>query len=52
VHGTVLYAYRWKYILSGVQDPRFTGILGSMIMTQAKRVTRALLPIVNPFTGS
>lgn len=27
----LLRAYRWQYILSGVQEPRFSGILGSLI---------------------
>src|SRR6185503_17675902 len=27
----VLKAYRWQYIVSGVEDPRFMAILGSMI---------------------
>ena len=31
IHATVLKAYRWQYILSGVQEPRFVKILGSMI---------------------
>lgn len=48
VRATVLYAYRWQYIISGVQDPRFTGILGNMITeAQANRIGDALGPIVN-----
>jgi hypothetical protein len=42
-----LSAYRWQYITSGVQDPRFTGILGDMITpAQGDRIARALAPIV------
>ncbi len=44
----VLKAYRWQYIVSGVEDPRFTDILGSMITPeQADRIGKALAPIVN-----
>lgn len=47
----VLRAYRWQYIVSGVEDPRFTGILGSMITPQqSARIGAALAPIVNPST--
>jgi hypothetical protein len=43
----VLKAYRWQYIVSGVEDPRFTGILGDMITReQAARIGAALAPIV------
>ena len=44
----VLKAYRWQYIVSGVQDPRFMGILGDMITPeQSQRIGAALAPIVN-----
>ena len=44
----VLKAYRWQYIVSGVQDPRFMEILGDMITPeQSKRIGAALAPIVN-----
>lgn len=47
VRATVLYAYRWQYIISGVQDPRFSGILGGMITAaQGQRIADALAPIV------
>jgi len=43
----VLKAYRGQYIVSGVQDPRFMGILGSMITPeQTDRIGKALAPIV------
>jgi hypothetical protein len=43
----LLKAYRWQYIVSGVQDPRFMGILGSMITPeQGDRIGKALAPIV------
>jgi hypothetical protein len=43
----LLRAYRWQYILSGVQEPRFSGILGSLINTaQVDRIRNALLPLI------
>ena len=43
----VLKAYRWQYIVSGVEDPRFMGILGDMITPeQSARIGAALAPIV------
>jgi hypothetical protein len=43
----MLEAYRWQYIVSGVQDPRFLEVLGSMIdAEQAARINAALAPIV------
>jgi hypothetical protein len=46
IHATTLAAYRWQYILSGVQDPRFLEILGSMINAeQGARIQAALVPI-------
>jgi hypothetical protein len=48
VRAGVLYAYRWQYIISGVQDPRFGRILGGMINeAQARRIGEALAPVVN-----
>jgi len=48
VRAAVLKAYRWQYIVSGVEDPRFMGILGSMITPeQTARIGAALAPILN-----
>ena len=45
---TMLKAYRWQYIVSGVQDERFQKILGGMITdAQMQRVGTALAPIVS-----
>src|SRR5215813_12802250 len=45
---TMLGAYRWQYITSGVQDERFLKILGGMITeAQMQRIGAALAPIVN-----
>jgi len=47
VRDGVLYAYRWQYIVSGVEEPRFQGILGSLISkAQGRRINEALAPIM------
>jgi len=47
VRAGILYAYRWQYIVSGVQEPRFTRILGGMItQSQGSRISAALAPIL------
>jgi hypothetical protein len=44
---TVLEAYRWQYIVSGVQEGRFLGILTGMITEQqTKRIVDALSPLM------
>ncbi len=44
---SLLDAYRWQYIVSGVQDPRFMGLLGSKISSaQGQRVNEALAPLL------
>jgi hypothetical protein len=46
IHATFLRAYRWQYIVSGVQEPRFTEVLGSVITTeQGARINAALAPL-------
>src|SRR3954467_2123949 len=43
----VLKAYRWQYIVSGVQEPRFSSVLSSMITPeQGARIGTALAPIL------
>jgi hypothetical protein len=47
IQATTLAAYRWQYIVSGVQDARFGELLGSMIAAdQGARIQAALAPIV------
>ncbi len=47
VRASVLKAYRWQYIVSGVEDPRFQAILADMITpAQSARIGAALKPIV------
>jgi hypothetical protein len=48
VRNTMLKAYRWQYIVSGVQDERFQKVLSGMITdAQMKRIGAALAPIMN-----
>jgi len=48
VQAGILKAYRWQYIVSGVQDERFAGILGDLITPQqGERIGNALAPILN-----
>ncbi|HSD44635.1 MAG TPA: hypothetical protein VLD36_22575 [Burkholderiales bacterium] len=45
---TMLHAYRWQYIVSGVNDKRFRKILGGTITeVQFGRIGAALGPIIN-----
>jgi hypothetical protein len=43
----MLKAYRWQYIVSGVQDPHFGGILANLVNDeQMARITTALAPLI------
>jgi hypothetical protein len=43
----VLAAYRWQYIISGVQEPRFVEVLNGLITPKnGKRIGEALAPIL------
>jgi hypothetical protein len=47
IRATFLRAYRWQYIGSGVQNPRFQEALGALITAeQGERIAAALAPIV------
>jgi hypothetical protein len=47
IDAAMLEAYRWQYIVSGVQEPRFNTILGSMITErQGARIGAALAPLL------
>jgi hypothetical protein len=47
LQAAMLRAYRWQYIVSGVQEPRFQEILGSLITpAQGERIATALAPIM------
>jgi hypothetical protein len=48
VQAAILGAYRWQYIVSGVQDPHFNKVLGGMITEQqGARIGSALSGIMN-----
>jgi len=48
VRRVMLAAYRWQYIVSGVQQERFQKVLGGMITgAQGERIGAALAPILN-----
>lgn len=47
LHGQVRRAYRWQYILSGVEEKRFQKVLRSMITgDQMRRIEAALAPLM------
>ena len=47
VHDGILKAYRWQYIVSGVQDGKFLGVLTDLIdEDQTQRITTALEPLM------
>src|SRR5436190_3165325 len=46
IHDTVLKAYRWQYIVSGVMEPRFRKTLLALVTpAQAQRIESALAPL-------
>ncbi|MEO8525216.1 MAG: hypothetical protein ABI460_10900 [Caldimonas sp.] len=47
VEATMLKAYRWQYIVSGVLEPRFQKLLGSLVSeAQMQRILAALGPLM------
>ena len=47
IRTVVLKAYRWQYIVSGAQNPRFGEVLGSLITAeQGQRIGQALKPLL------
>ena len=47
IEASVLKAYRWQYIVSGVQDGRFVGVLASLVaQPQLERISAALAPLM------
>ena len=47
IHDTLTKAYRWQYIVTGVQEPRFAEVLRALVTPeQLDRIGRALAPIV------
>ncbi|SIT37950.1 conserved hypothetical protein [Paraburkholderia piptadeniae] len=49
VEAAMLDAYRWQYIVSGVEEPRFRSLLGNLTdEEEGKRIFDALTPIMKP----
>jgi hypothetical protein len=47
IHDVLLKAYRWQYIVTGAQEPRFAEVLKALVTSaQMKRIEQALAPIV------
>ena len=47
IGATLLKAYRWQYIVSGVMEPRFQKVLGSLVsVSQMQRIQEALTPLL------
>ncbi len=45
----LLRAYRWQYIVTGVQEPRFAEVLQALVTpAQMERIGKALAPILAP----
>ena len=45
LHDGVLKAYRWQYIVSGAQEPRFQQVLKALVTpAQMQRILTALAP--------
>jgi len=52
VEALLLKAYRWQYIVSGVQDARFSVVLATLVdAEQSARIGAALAPIMRDFTA-
>lgn len=52
IHDVVLKAYRWQYIVSGVQEPRFVEVLKALTTpAQMERVGKAMTPIMQHVCG-
>jgi hypothetical protein len=52
IHDVVLKAYRWQYIVSGVQEPRFVELLKALVTpAQMERIGKALSPILQHVGG-
>jgi hypothetical protein len=52
IEALILKAYRWQFIASGAQEPRFAKVFSSLINAQqGERVAAALEPIMRAFTA-
>ena len=47
IRDVMLKAYRWQYIVTGVQEPRFAEVLKALVTpAQMERIGQALSPIL------
>jgi hypothetical protein len=52
IEPALLKAYRWQYIVSGLQQSRFNAVLSGLVtVSQQERIGRALEPIMGAFTA-
>ena len=52
IHDVMLKAYRWQYVVSGAQEPRFSEALKSLVTpAQMERIGKALAPIAKHVCG-
>jgi hypothetical protein len=52
IHHQFLKAYRWQYIVSGAQEPRFRKVLSRLLVdSQLKRIESALAPLAYAAPG-
>jgi hypothetical protein len=52
IHDGVLKAYRWQYIVSGAQEPRFLEVLKALTTpAQMERIGKALAPMARHVSG-
>lgn len=52
VHDLVRRAYRWQYIVSGLQEPRFVQVMKDLVTpAQGQRIAAALRPLVQHAMG-
>jgi hypothetical protein len=52
IHETLLRAYRWQFIVSGMQEPRYAGVLKALVtQRQMERIGNALAPILAHANG-
>jgi hypothetical protein len=52
IHDLLLKAYRWQYIVTGVQEPRFAEVMQALVTPpQMARIGQALAPIMRHVCG-
>jgi hypothetical protein len=52
IRDVLLKAYRWQYIVTGVQEPRYAGVMQELVTpAQMERIGQALAPILSNVSG-